>query len=185
MRYLSPMTAAQRDIGSATADRLVEACEHRPAMVAAADRVLRDGAAAEDVVQDVLFDLWRRPESFDAGRGSLRPYLLMLTRSRALDRWRTRAARAAAAERAASAAMTEPTTAVSAADVAVRRDSTGQLVQVLGELPEQQREALLLAYGRGLTAQEVARASGVPLGTAKSRLRLGLNRARVALAAAG
>jgi RNA polymerase sigma-70 factor (ECF subfamily) len=151
-------------------------------MITAADRVLRDRAAAEDVVQDVLVGLWRRPESFDESRGSLRSYLLMLARSRALDRWRTRSAQAAAVTRAAHEAHAEPRFAASAADVVVRRDSEGQLTQVLGELPVPQREALLLAYGRGLTAQEVASAVGVPLGTAKSRLRLGLKRARVALA---
>ena len=151
-------------------------------MVEAADRVLRDRAAAEDVAQDVLFDLWRRPDSFDAARGSVRSYVLMISRSRALDRWRTRTAQAAAATRAAHEAHVQPRFARSAADVAIRRDGAGQLTEVLGELPGPQREALLLAYGRGLTAHEVARAVGVPLGTAKSRLRLGLNRARVALA---
>lgn len=153
-------------------------------MVAAANRVLRDEAAAEDVVQDVLFDLWLRPESFDATRGSLAPYLLMLTRSRALDRWRARAARAAATDRAAQATATEPNIAVSAADVASERDDTGRLIRALETVSAQQRQAILLAYGRGLTAQEVATASGIPLGTAKSRLRLGLNRARIALAEA-
>ncbi len=152
-------------------------------MIATADRVLRDRAAAEDVVQDVLIGLWRRPESYNASRGSLRSYLLMLARSRALDRWRTRTAQAAAATRAAEAAAVEPGFAASAADVAVDRDSARHLSQILGELPDPQREALLLAYGRGLTAQEVASVVGVPLGTAKSRLRLGLKRARVALAA--
>jgi RNA polymerase sigma-70 factor (ECF subfamily) len=172
------------DTGSGTSRYLADACAHRSAMVAAADRVLRDEAAAEDVVQDVLFDLWRRPESFDADRGSLRPYLLMLTRSRALDRWRARAARAAATDRATQAAATDPSTASSAADAAIDRDSSQRLVRALGALPEQQRQAVLLTYGRGLTAQEVATVSGIPLGTAKSRLRLGLKRAHDALAAA-
>jgi RNA polymerase sigma-70 factor (ECF subfamily) len=160
----------------------VHACQHRAAMIAAADRVLHDRAAAEDVVQDVLVDLWRRPEAFDQSRGSLRTYVLMRARSRALDRWRTRSAQAAAAARATEEASVQSSFAASAADVAVQRDQAAQLSQVLGDLPASQREALLLAYARGLTAHEVARAVGVPLGTAKSRLRLGLKRARVALA---
>ena len=168
--------------GGTRCESFGEACEHRAVMILAADRVLRDRAAAEDVAQDVLLDLWRRPESFDASRGSLRSYLQMKSRSRALDRWRTRSAQAAAATRAAHQAHAEPNFAASAADVVVRRDEAGQLTRALEELPIPQREALLLAYGRGLTAHEVARAVGVPLGTAKSRLRLGLKRARLAYA---
>jgi RNA polymerase sigma-70 factor (ECF subfamily) len=171
-------------IASPSGEWFEEVCEHRSAMLAVATRVLRDSAAAEDLVQDVLLQLWVRPASFDASRASLRPYLLMLTRSRALDRWRSRAAHAAATERAAHEAYAQPNVASSAADIVVRRDTARQLTSVLGELPHPQREALLLAYGRGLTAQEVASAVGVPLGTAKSRLRLALRRARVELAAA-
>ena len=154
---------------------------YRGAMVAAAGRVLRDADAAEDVVQDVLLDLWLRPHLFDASRGSLRSYALMLARSRALDRWRSRAAHAAASDRAAREAMSAPSAAVSAADVAMRRDTAAELTRVVDDLPDAQRDAVLLAYGRGLTAQEVAKAVDIPLGTAKSRLRLGLRRARVAM----
>jgi RNA polymerase sigma-70 factor (ECF subfamily) len=157
---------------------------HRAEMLRVATRVLRDGAAAEDVVQDVLLHLWLRPESFDPSRGSLRSFVLMLTRSRALDRWRSGAARTAAVRRASDEAGARPAFEASAADVAVRRDGARQLASILARLPHEQSEALLLAYGRGLSASEVATAVGIPLGTAKSRLRLGLHRARVALAPA-
>lgn len=172
------------DSDTRSGDWFTGVCQHRSAMIEAADRVLRDRAAAEDAVQDVLLDLWRRPEAFDPSRGSLRSYVVMRARSRALDRWRTRTAQAAAAARVAKEAQVQPVFAPSAADVALRRASAGQLSQTLGELPLQQRQALLLAYGRGLTAEEVARAVGVPLGTAKSRVRLGLKRARKVLAVA-
>jgi RNA polymerase sigma-70 factor (ECF subfamily) len=161
-----------------------QAARHRGQMVLVATRVLRDAAAAEDVVQDVLLELWTRPESFDPSRGSLRSYVLMLTRSRALDRWRSGAARTAATRRASDEAYARPVFEASAADVAVRRDGAREIAAVLAGLPDEQRDALLLAYGRGLSANEVATTVGVPLGTAKSRLRLGLNRARVALAPA-
>ena len=161
-----------------------EACKHRSAMHAAANAVLRDSAAAEDVVQDVLLDLWLRPDAFDASRASLRSYVVMVARSRAVDRWRTRVARQAAAERAAREAATQPSASASAAEIVVRRATAGELTRALHQLPDQQRQALLLVYGGGLSAREVARAVGVPLGTAKSRLRLGLKRARVALAVA-
>ena len=69
------------------------------------------------------------------------------------------------------------------AEAAVRSDERGQVLAAVAELPAPQREALLLAFGRDLSAAEIAAASGVPLGTAKSRLRLGLEKTRERLAA--
>src|SRR3954454_22522904 len=65
-----------------------------PIALASANRVLRDEAAAEDVVQDVFMQLWLKPSTFDPSRGSLTSYVSMLARSRALDRWRSKTARA-------------------------------------------------------------------------------------------
>ena len=136
----------------AITDWTIEAA--RGALFAAAQRVLRDPAAAEDVVQDVFMTLWRNPKGFDASRSSLSHYLTMLARSRAL----------------------ELLAAVGIPDAESRR-----LLRAVDTLPADQREALLLAYGRGLTANEISEAARVPLGTAKSRLRLGLEKARSAL----
>ncbi|MEA2449625.1 MAG: hypothetical protein QOG63_1557 [Thermoleophilaceae bacterium] len=149
-----------------------------PLALASANRVLRDEAAAEDVVQDVFVQLWIRPDTYNAERGSLASYVSMLARSRALDRWRSRNARRSAVERAEEEArvVTEPVE--SAADPVIRRETSSTLLGVLEQLPGDQREALLLAYGRGLTAQEIAQVRRVPLGTAKSRVRLGLRKAR-------
>src|ERR1044071_7737176 len=72
--------------------------EHRAGALAAAQRVLHDPAAAEDVVQDVFAQLWRRP-TFDERRGSLRSYITMLARSRAIDRWRSQAVQDSLADR--------------------------------------------------------------------------------------
>ena len=155
--------------------------EHRPTMLKAADGILRDSAAAEDVVQDVLLHLWRRTDAYDPCRAPLRSYLVTMSRSRALDRWRARASNAAAVARAQREARAHATSAESAADQALRRDSAGRLLRALDELPPCQRQALLLAYGRGLSAPEVATVAGVPVGTAKSRVRLGLRRARLVL----
>ena len=155
-----------------------------PLALASANRVLRDEAAAEDVVQDVFVQLWMRPESFDPARGSLASYVSMLSRSRALDRWRTRSARESAVERSAdqSRVLAEP--AESAAEPVIRRERTQNLLGALDTLPGDQRDALLLAYGRGLTVQEIALVRRVPLGTAKSRVRLGVMRLRATYAAA-
>ncbi len=152
--------------------------EHRPRALAAALGVLHDARAAEDVVQEVFAQLWRRPRTFDARRGSLRSYVTMLARSRAVDRWRGQAARAAAAERLADVAGREATHERSAADAAIERERSAQVVSILAGLPSRQREAVLLAFGHELTAPEIARAVGVPVGTAKSRVRLGLEKLR-------
>ena len=158
--------------------------EHAAAMLASANRVLRDDAAAEDVVHDVFMHLWRKPESFDAARGTLGSYLTMMARSRALDRWRTRVARDAAVERTKAEIRPDSVIGEDAAEPVVRRDSRKRILRALDELPGEQREAVLLAFGKGLTAREIATAAGVPLGTAKSRVRLGLAKARTELTAA-
>jgi RNA polymerase sigma-70 factor (ECF subfamily) len=154
-----------------------------PMALAAANRVLRDEAAAEDVVQDVFMQLWLRPAMFDPARGSLTSYVTMLARSRAVDRWRTRSARESAVERSADQSRAEHADTESAAEPVIRRERSLKLLDALEELPTDQRDAVLLAYGRGLTAQEIARATGIPLGTAKSRVRLGLRKAREVLGA--
>lgn len=150
----------------------------------AAHGVLRDAAAAEDVVQDVFVHLWRNPGAFDPSRGSLRRYVAILARSRALDRWRSRSVRDAAVERSAHEGAPRPGSEESAAEPVIRRETSRKLLHALEELPTPQRQAVLLAFGRGLTAREIARVTDVPLGTVKSRLRLGLQRAEAALGAA-
>ena len=152
-----------------------------PLALASANRVLHDEAAAEDVVQDVFIQLWMKPNSYDPKRGSLASYVALVARSRALDRWRSRVAGEHAVDRSASEARVHSGAAESAAEPVIRRERSNQLLSALHQLPDDQRDALLLAYGGGLTAQEIARVSGVPLGTAKSRVRLGLRRARARL----
>ena len=153
--------------------------EHRAGALAAAQRVLRDPAAAEDVVQDVFMQLWRRPRAYDARRGSLRSYITMLARSRAIDRWRSQAVHESAIERL----ETERGARVhdeSAADRAIERERRAWTLALVDRLPALQREAILLAFGSELSAAEIAAATGVPHGTAKSRVRIGLEKLRVA-----
>ena len=152
-----------------------------PVALRAANRVLRDESAAEDVVQDVFMQLWLKPAAFDPKRSSLSSYVTMMARSRAVDRWRTRVARDAATERAEHEARSERSELESAAEPVLRRERSTRLLTALDELPGEQRDVVLLAYGRGLTAQEIALVTEIPLGTAKSRLRLGLRRARQCL----
>lgn len=159
--------------------------ELRPRAFAAALSVLRDPMAAEDVVQDVFAQLWRRPRAFDANRGVLRSYVTMLARSRAVDRWRTQSAREAAAERLAAGTRSDAWHGRSAAEQAIEREGAAHVVTVLDRLPTAQREAVLLAYGQELTAREIAQVAGVPLGTVKSRVRLGLEKLRESVESVG
>lgn len=149
-----------------------------------AERVLHDRAAAEDIAQEVFMELWRRPSAYSPARGSLSSYISMVARSRALDRLRTRAAVTAANERSlrqSPALGREPDAPI---DLVLHRERRRQLLGALEHLPEDQRETLLLAFGLGLSTREVAEVVQVPHGTAKSRMRLGLIKARSALGVA-
>jgi len=141
--------------------------------------VLGDSARAQDVVQDVFLRLWRRPEAFDMRRGALGPYLRVMARSRALDMHREHRASERIADRLRL--RTERVEAAPDPRLAPERED---LRIALRELPDGQREAVVLTYWGGLTAEEVARHAGVPLGTAKSRVRLGVMRLRAAYAPA-
>ncbi len=141
--------------------------------------VLGDPARAQDVVQEVFLRLWRRPEAFDMRRGDLGPYLRVMARSRALDVHREHRA----TERIADRLRQRGDRVEAVADPRLAPDREDLRV-ALRTLPDGQREAVLLTYYAGLTAEEVARHAGVPLGTAKSRVRLGVIRLREAYAQA-
>ena len=125
---------------------------------------------AEDVVQDVFTTIWRHPDKFDPQRGSLPGYVAMMAGSRAVDRVRSRNAGSAAADRLAVLDVQREQGVESPADAVMRRHEAGLVLAAVAELPAAQRDAVLMAYGRGLSTAEIAKAAGVPLGTAKSRL---------------
>jgi RNA polymerase sigma-70 factor (ECF subfamily) len=156
---------------------------HRARALSSAMGVLRDHAAAEDVVHDVFLALWRDPALYDPARGSLGGYVAMMARSRAVDRARSLSAARAAVERLGVRDEPRPGAAEGPDDVAARREDRGRLLAAVAKLPPRQRDAILLSFGKGLTTAEIADASGVPVGTAKSRLRLGLQKTRDTLAA--
>jgi RNA polymerase sigma-70 factor (ECF subfamily) len=155
--------------------------DHARSVHATAMRVLGDHARAQDVVQDVFARLWARPGRFDASRGELGPYLRLMARSRALDLWRESQAAGRASDRGRDlVAVDGPGRDQDARpdEVTVREEARATVRDALRELPGAQREALVLAYWGGLTADEIARRTEAPLGTAKSRIRLGLERMR-------
>src|SRR5215218_7149590 len=159
--------------------------EHSRGVYAAAFRVLGNGAQAQDVVQDVFLRMWRRPHTFDAGRGELGSYLRMMGRSRALDLWREAQAAGRATDRLKVAvAQDVPREDDRPSVQAELREDRTTVRDAVRRLPDAQREAVVMAYWGGLTADEIARRIEVPLGTAKSRIRLGLEKLRADAGAA-
>jgi RNA polymerase sigma-70 factor (ECF subfamily) len=162
---------------------------HARGVYGAALRILGDPARAQDVAQDVFLRIWRDPARFDARRGELGSYLRLMARSRALDLYREGQAAGRARDRLELVVShDEPRVEERPALVAEQSEERAAVRSALGRLPEPQCEELVLAYWGGLTADEVARRSGVPLGTVKSRIRLGMAKLRAevepALAAA-
>ena len=152
---------------------LAEAFDHlAPTVYGAALRVLGEGSAAQDVVQDVFVELWSHPDRYDPRAGTLGTYLNVLARHRAVDLVRSelrRLARQARHHRLTPAGHDpSPSDAVAAAATA---DAVRAAVRLL---PDGQRQVVELAYFQGLSYREVAVATGIPEGTAKSRLRLAL-----------
>jgi RNA polymerase sigma-70 factor (ECF subfamily) len=150
-----------------------------PVAYGAALRVLGQCTPAQDVVQDVFVELWSHPERYDPAAGTLRTYLGVLARHRALDLVRSDLRRLARQERAYRLApgqrQTSPCEEVTAAHTA------GLVRDAVNLLPPDQRRVVELAYFQGMTSQEVAQAVGIPVGTAKSRLRLALAKLEAAL----
>lgn len=141
-------------------------------------RVLGDRGAAEDVTQEVFVSLWEHPERFDDARGSLRAYLGTLAHRRAVDHVRREEARKRR-ETKTSGADVLPLPGVD--DAALTTLTSERVRRAVNTLPPAQRQALELAYFKGHTYRQVADVLGIPEGTAKSRLRLALQRVGEAL----
>ena len=147
---------------------------HASAVFATAVRVLGNGEAAQDVVQDVFVELWCEPQKYDETRGTLRTYLTVCARHRAHDLLRRELRRVAREERHERLvpAQRDP----SPSDQITEAETACAVRDAVEQLPPSQREVVELAYFRGLSYRDVARATGIPEGTAKSRVRLALAR---------
>jgi RNA polymerase sigma-70 factor (ECF subfamily) len=145
---------------------------HQGTMYGLAMRITNDASLAQDVVQEAMLGVWRNASRFDASRAKARTWMLALVHHRAID---------AVRRRRASVALPEPDVPPPAAlvlpdiwdDVAGRLDAAA-IRDALGRVPAMQREVIELAYFGGRTQQEIAQQVGIPLGTVKSRVRLGL-----------
>jgi len=156
---------------------------HSRRVYANAYRILGDAAKAEDTVQDVFLRLWLHPDRFDERRGELGSYLALMARSRALDIARSDSASARAGERLVAIVEADPPQAERPDERVEARDRSTRLRAAVGRLPKPQREAVALAFWGDLPAREIAQRTGVPLGTARSRLRLGIEKLGQAAAA--
>ncbi|HKV03971.1 MAG TPA: sigma-70 family RNA polymerase sigma factor [Candidatus Acidoferrales bacterium] len=130
------------------------------------NRILRDTQAAEEILQDIFFQLWRTASRFDASRGSLPGWLLVIARNRAISRLRR--------HNPAAGDELDETAVVSTfnfENAVAQRQLLGRVKGALENLPREQRAAVELAFFEGLTHSEIARRTGDPLGTVKTRLR--------------
>ena len=146
-----------------------------------AKRLLLDQALAEDAVQEALLALWRAPERFDAGRGSLATFLLTLTHRRAVD-----VLRREALQRRGRVCTDDPLSRVPSSEASPPEQVEASLAgaevrRALTTLPDVQREALLLAYYQGYTQREIASITNTPLGTVKTRMLAGVRALRAQL----
>ena len=158
--------------------------QHVKGVYATAYRVLGKAADAEDVTQEVFLRFWQAPQRFDSRRGPLGAFLRLMARSRALDLGRQEQAIGRARDRLeVVSARDEPHREERPDEALEVSEQRAVLRQALRGLPPEQREALVLAYWGDLTGRELAERSQVPFGTARSRVRLGIEKLRADLAA--
>lgn len=146
-------------------------------------RIVGDADDAEELVEETFWQAWRQAGRYDPARGGISGWLVVIARSRALDRVRLRGwQRAAATESTDAEGAPEPVLDVRGPLDAAEMDETRRLVRAaLERLPAEQRETVEMAYFRGMSQTEIAAATGQPLGTVKTRARLALQKLREAL----
>ncbi|HET7343508.1 MAG TPA: sigma-70 family RNA polymerase sigma factor [Methylomirabilota bacterium] len=168
------MAAGDRDAFSRFYDR------YAPLVYPLVLRIVRDRADAADVLQEVFWEAWQGAGTFDSGRGSPEAWMITRARTRAIDR--VRAVRRRGETFVPSVDEGRAAAAVEAGgDAAERAEDRGTIRTALAQLPEPQREVIELAYYAGLTQTEIAARLRQPLGTIKTRIRLGLERLRDAV----
>ena len=155
---------------------------HGGAAYSLAYRIVGERAAAEDVTQEAFISIWRSGARFDQARGSVRSWMLSIVRNRAIDALRSKAGRAPKLAFDDEAILEQRPSGEFTDTEALRRETAQELRGALGELPSDQSKVIELAYFAGFSHSEIAEVLGVPLGTVKGRMRLGLEKIRGQLA---
>lgn len=152
-------------------------------------RLVADRQVAEEVLQEAFFRAWQQGKAFNAGRGTFVTWLLSITHNLAIDEIRRRRRRPQKADseepEAFLATVADSSTGANVEDEAWLGALRDTIAEALRELPTAQREAIELAYYQGLTQREIADRLGEPLGTVKTRMRLGLQKLRDSLGGHG
>jgi RNA polymerase sigma-70 factor (ECF subfamily) len=145
-------------------------------------RIVGERAAAEDVTQEAFLSVWRSGARFDRTRGSVRSWMLSIVRNRAIDALRSRAGKAPKLSFDDDAILEQRPAEERTEEEAMRRETASEVRGALGQLPGEQAKVIELAYFGGFSQSEISRMLGVPLGTVKGRMRLGLEKIRGELA---
>jgi RNA polymerase sigma-70 factor (ECF subfamily) len=143
--------------------------------------MLGNDAAAQDLVQDTFVKVWRSADRYDRSRGALDTWVLLIARSLAIDAIRRRVLDARTLERAERPPEADQSPGPD--ERAVTRDLADRARRAMAQLPPEQRAAVELAYLGGKTSTEISDLEGIPIGTAKTRIRAGLLRLREAMEA--
>jgi RNA polymerase sigma-70 factor (ECF subfamily) len=157
---------------------------HGGAAYSLAHRIVGDPAAAEDVTQEAFLSIWRSKARYDPTRGSVRAWTLGIVRNRAIDALRREGGRAPKLDLDDEAALERRPAPERTEAEALRRETARQVRGALGALPNEQSKVIELAYFGGFTHSEIAKMLGMPLGTVKGRMRLGLEKIRARYAEA-
>jgi RNA polymerase sigma-70 factor (ECF subfamily) len=144
-------------------------------------RILNDRGAAEETVQEVFVKVWKRCREYDTKRGKFSSWLTGIAHNHAIDELRRRRVRPAASEDGTEAMEMVIDDGPAPLDLAVQSLERRRIVDALCKIPEEQRRAIEMAYFEGLTQQEIAERLGEPLGTIKTRMRLGMQKLKTLL----
>ena len=164
------LAAGDRDAVAELYDR------HAARIMGLAIRIVRNSSDAEDVVQEVFSQAWRTAPNYQPARGPVAGWLLMMARTRAIDRLRSRQARRDAADGPDLDGLPAAVTPVS--EQLIASQQAARVREAMTTLPVEQRTALELAYFEGLTQTEIAERTQTPLGTVKTRIRTALSSLR-------
>jgi RNA polymerase sigma-70 factor (ECF subfamily) len=153
---------------------------YAPALLAVARRILGSPADAEEVLQEVFLHVWNHAGRYDAGRSSVSTWLILIARSRAIDRLRTRKVVERTHETSAQGNPAEHASP-DGVETVFLQERRERVRGEMAKLPEEQRQVLEMAFYEGLSQSEIAARAGLPLGTVKTRTLLAMKKLRSAL----